>query len=198
MPDCPANTYLLPRSLGRKRDPGRVSSTPSESCPLPNPKSLVQHAHLLCPLSREAQQMRPSSISCKPPAGRTPVPIDNPMRGGFILLGLCCLWPSSYFPLPDRLAGPSGSLGGRGLPLLLFCLSLLCFPREHDRGGGRMGSSPPALAWTQRSFIHIRSFSRRGAFLLSSFPPSSSSCFSVNRISQIVLAGIYKKLLLSL
>lgn len=145
----------------RNRDPGRVSSLPSESWPLPNPKSLVQHAHLLSPLSREAQQMRPSSISCKPPAGRTPVPIDNPMPGGFILLGLCCLWPSSYFPVPERLAGPSGSLGGRGLPLLLFCLSLLSFPREHDRGGGMDSSPPPpAHAWTQRSFIHIRSFSR--------------------------------------
>lgn len=30
----------------------------------------------------------------------TPVPRDNPMPGGFILLGLCCLWPSSYFPTP--------------------------------------------------------------------------------------------------
>lgn len=106
------------------------------------------------PLSREAQQMRPSSISCKPPAGWTPVPRDNPMPGGFILLGLCSLWSSSYFPVPERLAGPGGSLGGRGLPPLLC--GHPCSAPPGTRQGGWDGLQPPPLAhaWLDSKKLH--------------------------------------------
>lgn len=105
--------------------------------------------------------MRPSSISCKPPAGWTPVPRDNPMRGGFILLGLCSLWPSSYSQSLGDWPVRVDRWAAGGLSLLLSCHPYTLLPREHDRGRGvGWTPAPPAHAWARRSFIHIRSFSR--------------------------------------
>lgn len=157
-------------------------------------------ASLPSPWSKEPQQMRPSSISCKPPAewpARTPVPRDNPMPGGFILLGLCCLWPSSYFLLPERLARSEWIAGRPGTCSPSFCcLSLLCSPGNTTGDGGCEGLQPPAplpmLGLKEASFILEASRVEERSFspLLPLPPPAVSQS---TKISQIVLAGIYKK-----
>lgn len=153
------SSSVPPRSLLGERSRTRLLPLPpANHNRSPARESRATRSSAFPPLCREAQQMRPSSISCKPPAGWTPVPRDSPMPGGFILLGLSSLWPSSYFPVPEPLAGPGGSLGGRGLPPLLC--GHPCSAPPGTRQGGWDGLQPPwpLPGWTQRSFIHIRSF----------------------------------------
>ena len=142
--------------------------------------------------------MRPSSISGKPRPAGPQSPEITPCTVASSLLGLCCLWPSSYSQCaspPNHWPVRVDLLGGRGLSLLLpGCPSLLPpSPGNTTGDGGWDGlQPPPALARTHKEASSILEASRveeRSSSPLLPLPPSAVSQ------STIVLAGIYKKLL---
>lgn len=153
------------RSISRTRPSQRIKA-------FPQPESVVQqHAHLLPPLERkEPQQMRPSSISGKPrPAG----PQSPEITPCTVASSSLAFSPSGLVRIPSpRTIGRSEWINGRPgtfSPSSCCPYSLLA---PGTRQGWWDGLQPPAHACARRSFIHIRSFSRWGAFLLSSSSPS--------------------------
>lgn len=131
---------------------------------LPNPKGLVRHAHLLAflpPWSKEAQQMRPSSISCKPPAGWPAGPQSpeiTPCRVASSSLAFAASGLVRISQLPERLARSEWIAGRPGTFSPSFCCSsLLCSPGNTTGEGGCEGLQPPhplpMLGLKEASFI---------------------------------------------
>lgn len=146
--------HIPPPSQSLGRDPGRVSyPSPSQSQPLPSPR--VSCNTLICfpPLSREAQQMRPSSISCKPPAGWTQSPEITPCPVASSSLAFAPSGLARISQSPNDWPGPGGSLGGRGLPPLL-CGHPCSAPPGTRQGVVGWTPAPLAHAWLDSKKLH--------------------------------------------